>query len=109
MSQEIQKPQVMDVFITKISESEKPYGFGVTAKGNSSVYIPGHVVGKSELSADDVGTKNLMAVIPDAKGQSDYAAIAVLLEDSALQDRAAWLESEVSRLEGLLSSHGIAF
>ena len=99
---------IQNVYFTRIVNGEKCYGFGVTESGQN-VYIPGHVVENFDLSIDDVGTKNKMALIPDKTGKADHTASALLIEDSALHQAYEWAKEEIERLEGILTENGLAY
>lgn len=96
------------VYLTRIVNDDKCYGFGVTEDGKQ-VYVPGQVVENFDLTVDDVGTKNKMALIDDVAGKTDYAAVAILIEDSAIQQAYEWAKEEIERLEGILDKHGIQY
>lgn len=96
------------VYFTRIVNGDRCFGFGVTEAGEQ-VYITGSVVDSFDLTQEDLGTKNLMALIPDKGGKADYAAISLLIEDSALQQAYEWAKDEIERLQGLLEKNGVEF
>ena len=99
---------IQNVYFTRIVNGDKCYGFGVTEDGKQ-VYLPGHMVENFDLTVDDVGTKNKMALSEDPAGKVDYMGVAVLIEDSALQQAYEWAKEEVERLCGLLEKNGIDY
>jgi len=99
---------IQNVYFTRIVNDDKCYGFGVTESG-SQVYLPGHVVENFDLTIDDVGTKNKMALTDDKTGKTDFTAVALLIEDSALQQAYEWAKEEVERLEGILDANQIKY
>lgn len=99
---------IQNVYITRISDDEKFFGFGVTEDGEQ-VYIPGHVVDNFDLSFDSVGTKNKMALIGDKTGKTEFMAVALLIEDSALHQAYEWQKDEIERLEGILEENGLEY
>ena len=99
---------IQNVYFTRIVSDDKCYGFGVTESGEQ-VYIPGHLIENFDLTIDDVGTKNKMALKPDEAGRVDHTALAILIEDSALQQAYEWAKEEIERLEKVLNQHGIAY
>lgn len=99
---------IQNVYFTRIVNGEKCYGFGVTEDGKQ-VYLPGHMVENFDLTIDDVGTKNKMALAEDPAGKVDYMGVALLIEDSALQQAYEWAKEEIERLEGILDEHKIAY
>jgi len=99
---------IQNVYFTRIVNGEKCYGFGVTESGEQ-VYIPGQLVETFDLTVDDVGTKNKMALRPDDAGRVEHTALAILIEDSALQQAHEWAKEEIERLQGILRENGIAY
>jgi hypothetical protein len=101
---------IKNVYITRITNGEKQYGFGVT-EDDEQVYIPGSIVALFELGEDDIGTKNKMSLIDDKseKDTAKYVAVALLVEDSALQQAYEWAKEEIERLEGLLKENGVEY
>lgn len=99
---------IQNVYFTRIVNGEKCYGFGVT-EGGDQVYIPGHIVENFDLTIDDIGTKNKMALTDDKAGKVDYQAVAILVEDSAVQQAYEWAKEEIERLHGLLDKNGIEY
>ena len=98
---------IKNVYFTRIENGDKRYGFGIT-EDNEQVYIPGFVVESFDLTADDIGTKNKVALTEDKTGKTDFSVSAVLTEDSALQQAYEWQKDEIERLEGLLKENGLA-
>lgn len=99
---------IQDVYFTRIVNEEKCYGFGITESGQQ-VYIPGQVVESFDLTVDDVGTKNKMALTDDKTGKTDFAAVAILIEDSAMHQAYEWQKEEIERLEGILDANKIEY
>lgn len=99
---------IQNVYFTRIVNGDKCYGFGVTEDGDQ-VYLPGHMVENFDLSIDDVGTKNKMALAEDPAGKVDYMGVAILIEDSALQQAYEWAKEEIERLQDLLKSNGVDY
>ena len=101
---------IKEVYITRINNEEngRQFGFGIT-EDNENIYLPGFVVDNFDLSENDVGTKNKMSVMDDEKGNLDFVATAILIEDSALQSAYEWMKEELERLEGILNAHGIEY
>jgi len=99
---------IRNVYITRISNNEKCFGFGVT-EDDGQVYIPGHLVETFELSPDDVGTKNKMALKDDDTGKTEFMAVSILIEDSALHQAYEWQKEEIERLEGILEANGLEY
>lgn len=100
---------IRDVYITRIvdeGDGKRKFGFGVT-EDEKNVYIPAYVISTFELSEDDVGTKNKMNLDFDKKGQTDFVAQTLLIEDSALQQAYEWATDEIERLEAILDAHQI--
>ena len=99
---------IQNVYFTRIVNGDKCYGFGVTEDGKQ-VYLPGHMVENFDLTIDDVGTKNKMALAEDPAGKVDYMGVAILIEDSALQQAYEWAKEEIERLQYLLKSNGVEY
>ena len=99
---------IENVYFTRIVNGDKCYGFGVTESGDQ-VYLPGHMVANFDLTIDDVGTKNKMALAEDPAGKVDYMGVAILIEDSALQQAYEWAKEEIERLQDLLKSNGVEY
>lgn len=101
---------IKDVYITRIDNipGERQFGFGVTTD-DKEVYIPGFVVDNFDLSEDDIGTKNKMAVMPDTREKADFVVTAVLVEDSALHQAYEWAKEEIERLQSLLNKNGVEY
>lgn len=99
---------IQNVYFTRIVNGEKCYGFGITEDGKQ-VYIPGHIVENFDLTIDDIGTKNKMALTDDKAGKVDYQAVAILVEDSAVQQAYEWAKDEIERLHDLLDKNGIEY
>ena len=101
---------IKDVYITRIDNipGERQFGFGVTTD-DKEVYIPGFVVDNFDLSEDDIGTKNKMAVMPDTREKADFVVTAVLVEDSALDQAYEWAKEEIERLQSLLDKNGVEY
>ena len=99
---------IQNVYFTRIVNGDKCYGFGVTEDGKQ-VYLPGHMVDNFDLTIDDVGTKNKMALAKDPAGKVDYMGVAILIEDSALQQAYEWAKEEIERLQDLLKSNGVEY
>ena len=99
---------IQNVYFTRIVNGDKCYGFGVTEDGKQ-VYLPGHMVENFDLTVDDVGTKNKMALAEDPAGKVDYMGVAILIEDSALQQAYEWAKEEIERLQDLLKSNGVEY
>jgi len=97
---------IQNVYFTRIVNDERCYGFGVTESGQQ-VYIPGHVVENFDLTIDDVGTKNKMALTEDKTGKTEFTAVALLIEDSSLQQSYEWAKEEIERLEKILNDNEI--
>lgn len=98
---------IKNVYFTRIENGEKCYGFGIT-EDDEQVYIPGFVVENFDLTSDDIGTKNKVALTEDKTGKTDFSVSAILTEDSALQQAYEWQKDEIERLEGLLKENGLA-
>jgi len=99
---------IKNIYFTRIENGDKSYGFGITEE-NEQVYIPGYVVEAFDLTSDDTGTKNKVALVEDKTGKTAFAVTAVLIEDSAMQQAYEWQIDEIKRLEGLLKANGIGF
>lgn len=99
---------IQNVYFTRIVNDDKCFGFGVTEDGKQ-VYIPGHIVENFDLSVDDVGTKNRMALTEDKTAKCEFAALTLLIEDSALQQAYEWQKEEIERLEAILDAQNIAY
>ena len=99
---------IQNVYFTRIVNGDKCYGFGVTEDGKQ-VYLPGHMVENFDLTIDDVGTKNKMALAEDPAGKVDYMGVAILIEDSALQQAYEWAKEEIERLQALLKTNGVEY
>lgn len=99
---------IQNVYITRVNNGDKSFGFGVTEEGKQ-VYLPGILVENFDLTMDDVGTKNKMALTQDKTGRTDYSATTILIEDSALQQAYEWAKEEIERLEGILDDNSIAY
>lgn len=101
---------IKDVYITRINNEpgRSQFGFGLT-EDNEVVYLTGFVVDNFDLSEDDLGTKNKMALMPDSKDKADFVATAILIEDSALQAAYEWQKEEIERLQALLNENGVEY
>ncbi len=99
---------IKNVYITRINNGDKSFGFGVT-EDDEQVYLTGHLVETFDLSIDDVGTKNKMTLMPDKTGKTDFAAVAILIEDSAMHQAYEWAKEEIERLEGILDANKIEY
>jgi len=97
---------IQNVYLTRVVTGDKCYGFGVT-EGDEQVYVPGHVVENFDLSIDDIGTKNKMSLIEDKAGRTEYAAVAILIEDSALHQAYEWAKEEIERLQDIIKANGL--
>lgn len=91
--------RIEHIYITRVVNADrKKYAFGITEE-NETAYIPGRVVEDFDLTEDDVGTKNKVALLRDDKQSADWIVATLLIEESA----------EVNRLKALLDEHGIAY
>lgn len=100
---------IVEAYFTRIvSGGEKMYGFAETISGEV-IYIPARCVEEFDLSEDDVGTKNKMAVIENEKDGTGYVCTTLLIEDSAMQQAYEMLKEEVSRLQAILDENGIDY
>jgi len=93
---------IRNVYITRINNGEKCFGFGVTEE-DEQVYLPGHLVENFDLTIDDVGTRNKMALTEDKLGKTEFMGVALLIEDSALQQAYEWQKEEIERLKSILN------
>jgi len=100
---------IIEAYFTRIvSNGEKMYGFAETEDGKV-IYIPARCVDEFDLSEEDVGTKNKLAVIEDAEGKGNLVCTTLIVEDSALQQAYDMLKDEVERLQELLTANGISY
>ena len=91
--------RIEHIYITRVVNAErKKYAFGIT-EDNETAYIPGRVVEDFDLTEDDVGTKNKVALLRDSNQSADWIVATLLIEDSA----------EVNRLKALLDERGIEY
>jgi len=100
---------IIEAYFTRIvSGGEKMYGFAETVNGEV-IYIPARCVEEFDLTEDDVGTRNKMAVIENEKDGTGYVCTTLLIEDSALQQAYHMLKEEVERLHSILDANGINY
>jgi len=97
---------IKNVYITRINNGDKSFGFGVT-EDDEQVYLPGHLVETFDLSVDDIGTKNKMTLMPDKTGRTELTAGAILIEDSALHQAYEWAKEEIERLQDIIKANGL--